>query len=92
LLLLLLLFHSLSFYRIKKKNRQLLFNRTKTETNLDKVMAELDAKEEEIQRLKSAGPARERAADVDSEDKRMLEELKAEMKAKESELSKVRRQ
>ena len=60
---------------------------------MDKIMAELDAKEEELQRLKSnAGPARDRTTESGAtDDKLLIEELKAEMKAKESELTKARR-
>lgn len=87
-----LLTPSLSRRRLKKNNRQLLFTRQRTETNMDKIMAELEQKEEELMRLKQTGPTRERPSDAaNTEDKRLIEELKAEMQAKQTELSKARR-
>lgn len=68
-----------------------MFNRHKTETNLDKVLADLTAKEEELHRLKTQAPStsRDRSGEASAEDKALIEELRAQVKANEAELTKV---
>lgn len=55
------------------------------------MLADLTAKEEELHRLKTQAPStsRDRSGEASAEDKALIEELRAQVKANEAELTKV---